>query len=362
MASRVKVDLGERSYDIVIGRGVLDELGTVCADLGLKATALIVSDSNVAPAYGDHCESALKAAGIQTSHATVPAGETSKSHDQLIYLYTSALDAGLDRSSFIVALGGGVVGDLGGYLAATYLRGIPCVQVPTTIVAMVDSAVGGKTGVNMPQGKNLIGSFWQPASVVADLATLHSLPPREYISGLAEVVKYGVIWDADFFAMLENRADDILERDESLLEEIIARCCEIKADVVRLDEREGGVRAILNYGHTVGHAIENVTRYGTYLHGEAISMGMVYAAGLSVLRQGFPKDHDRRLVSLLGSLGLPTTRPACAWSDLRRAVAIDKKSVGQSPRFVLAETMGRVKIGCEVEDAVLEEVWNGFGE
>ncbi len=356
------VDLGDRTYLIHIGSSLLADAGEICVGLGLAGKCLVVSDTAVAGAHADEVCTRLSAAGSDPRLASVPSGENSKRHEQLLSLYDQAVDHGLERSSFVVALGGGVVGDLAGYLAATYLRGIRYVQIPTTIVSMVDSAVGGKTGINMPEGKNLIGAFWQPHAVIADLGTLDTLPAREFRSGLAEVVKYGVIADAAFFERLESEAEAVLGREKVLLEEVIARSCEIKADVVRQDEREGGLRAILNFGHTVGHAIEKVARYGTFLHGEAISVGMIFAAEVSARCGALPMASVDRLRNLLSIFGLPSSAPSCEWPALRATIRVDKKNVDANPRFVLADSIGHVRFGCEVEESVLEEVWNGLGK
>ena len=345
---------------IRIQPGLLADVGRVCNERGLTSTALVVSDDNVDLLYGDACVESLRASGIRAKQATIPAGEPSKSLKHLSGLYDRAVEAGLSRKSFVVALGGGVVGDLAGYLAASYMRGIAYVQVPTTVVAMVDSAVGGKTGINLPQGKNLVGSFWQPSAVCTDLALLESLPQREYVSGLAEVIKYGVIWDAELFEFLEQRRDELQDREPSLIGRIVARSCEIKAEVVRRDEREGGLRAILNYGHTLGHAIEKVAAYGTYLHGEAISVGMVYAARLSMLQAGLSSSDSNRIEAMLEAYGLPTRAAECAWADLRLAMSVDKKAADQLPRFVLADRIGRVAFGCEMKEAELESIWSSL--
>ncbi len=358
MPQNVKVDLGDRSYIIHIGSGLLDDVGSICRELGLHHTCLVASDSNVDPLYGDRCGQVLKDAGMLVARAVVPAGESSKSQEKLFALYDAALENGMDRGALVVALGGGVVGDLAGYFAASYLRGIHCVQIPTSLLAMVDSSVGGKTGINLPQGKNLIGAFYQPMSVIADLDTLKTLPKREYISGLAEVVKYGVIRDAEFFAYLENNVDGLLSADPDVLTPVIARCCELKAEVVHLDEREGGLRAILNFGHTLGHALEQVSGYGTYLHGEAVAIGMVYAGRLSVEHLGFPQEECDRLIALLEKLKLPVKLGDYEWGALRNAISVDKKTAGSVPRFVLVEALGSVKTKCEVPDVTLEEVWN----
>ncbi|HOW97643.1 MAG TPA: 3-dehydroquinate synthase [Kiritimatiellia bacterium] len=357
MACKIKVDLGARSYEIRVGEGVLAQVGALCRELELGPSALVVSDEHVNPLYGPAVESSLRAAGFQVGRVAVPAGESSKAEARLFRLYDEALDRGLDRRAFVVALGGGVVGDLAGYFAASYLRGIRYVQVPTSLLAMVDSSVGGKTGINLPRGKNLVGAFHQPVLVAADITTLRSLPPREYAAGLAEVVKYGVIRDAAFFARLEANLAGLRSGEPALLEDVIAHCCRIKAEVVRLDERERSLRAILNFGHTLGHALEQVTGYGTYLHGEAVSLGMAFAARLSTRLAGLPADEAERIENLLRALGLPVDRPDLDWSAARRAMTLDKKTQDRVLKFVLADRIGAARPGVEAPDAVLEEVW-----
>jgi 3-dehydroquinate synthase len=300
---------------------------------------------------------ALQAQGHKAVCAVIPAGESSKCEEQLFLLYNQALDAALDRSSCVVALGGGVVGDVAGYLAASFMRGIPFVQVPTSLLAMVDSAVGGKTGINLPRGKNLVGAFHQPALVLADLQTLRTLPQREYISGLAEVIKYGMIADKNFFCRIEAQAERLLNMEESVLAEVVRRCCEIKADVVRQDERETGLRAILNYGHTLGHAVERVTDYRQYLHGEAVAIGMAYAARLSVELTGLNPEVCRRLITLLQTLGLPVSADGLPWADLRKAMQHDKKTRHNTLKFVLTPSCGQARAGCEMPEEMLEKVW-----
>jgi len=354
----LQVGLGERSYDIRIGRGLLD---SGWAGLPGNQRALIISDSNVDPLYGERCQGALAGLGWQVSREVVPAGENTKSVQCLAGLYEKAVEAGLDRSSYIVALGGGVVGDLAGFLAASFLRGVRLIQVPTSLLALVDSSVGGKTGINLPQGKNLVGAFYQPDLVVADLACLDTLPPREYVSGLAEVVKYGVIWDAEMFGKLEKERQALLDRDDAVLETVVARSCEIKAEVVSVDERESGVRAILNFGHTLGHAIEAVAGYERWLHGEAVAAGADYALRLSVSQKGMAAEDAGRVRTLQEQLGLPgLANPDIAglpWDELRRAMGADKKTVAGTPRFVLAERLGAVNFGCEVSEEDLERAF-----
>ena len=360
MARTVHVDLDERGYDINIGRG----LDSVLSLAGAGGSVLLVSDSNVDPLYGDSCASILTARGFQVVRATVPAGERAKSLDCVKGLFDKALAGRLDRSSLVVALGGGVVGDLSGFVAGTYLRGVTFLQLPTSLLAMVDSSVGGKTGVNLEQGKNLVGVFYQPVEVAIDLDTLQTLPEREYLSGIAEIVKYGVIWDAEFFEQLEAQLPQLLARDADVLESVVARCCEIKAEVVSVDERETGVRAILNFGHTLGHAIENVSGYGELLHGEAVSIGMAYACELSVKVKGFDQHECDRVRLLLKQLGLPVDRSQLSetvtWSALRDAMASDKKAHAAIPTFVLASGMGAVAFDCDVSEVSLKETFENL--
>jgi 3-dehydroquinate synthase len=354
----LQVGLGSRSYDIRIGRGLLE---SGWSGLPQNQRGLIISDSNVDPLYGERCERALAGLGWTVSREVVLAGENSKSVACLAGLYERAVEAGLDRSSYIVALGGGVVGDLAGFLAASFLRGVRLIQVPTSLLALVDSSVGGKTGINLPQGKNLVGAFYQPELVVADLACLDTLPPREYASGLAEVVKYGVIWDAEMFGRLERDREALLNRDDAVLASVVARSCEIKAEVVSVDERESGVRAILNFGHTLGHAIEAVAGYERWLHGEAVAAGADYALRLSVSQKGMTAEDARRVRDLQAQWGLPgMAHPDIAglpWDALRQAMGADKKTLDGTPRFVLAQKLGAVSFGCEVSEEALEQAF-----
>ncbi len=357
----VPVNLGDRSYTIHIGTGVLDRLGALCDEVGLKGKCLIITDENVDPLYSGIAQKSLETAGFSVAVEAVPAGEQTKSGEQVFHLYSRCIEAGLDRKSFIVALGGGVIGDLAGYVAATYLRGIPFVQVPTSLLAMVDSSVGGKTGINLPEGKNLVGAFYQPELVLADLETLKTLPPREYRAGLAEVVKYGIIYDAPFFESLEQEIAQFSDvANAELLARVVGRCCEIKADVVAQDEREGGLRAILNFGHTAGHALEKVAGYGEYVHGEAVSVGSVFAARASVEVTGLPQDECNRIESVFQALGLPVRAPEYDWPKLRDAMSVDKKTVGGMPRFVLASAIGNVSIGNEIPEDLMAQLWKGL--
>ncbi len=355
----VNVQLGERSYPIRIGAGALAELPGLCRERLAGSHVLLVADSTVDALYGDRVAQGLAGAGFAVARATVPPGEATKSIEWFGRLCECAADARLDRTSAIVALGGGVVGDLAGFVAAAYLRGVQLVQAPTTLLAMVDSAVGGKTGVNLPQGKNLVGAFHQPALVAADTDVLQTLPKRELAAGMAEVIKHGIIRDAGLFAFCERSMDALLSGDSAALTHVIARSCEIKAAVVGADERESGERAILNFGHTLGHAIEQATGYGAYLHGEAVGIGLVFAARLSARVFGLPPADAGRIRAVVARAGLPVSAPDLAWAEVRRAMAVDKKGAAGTPKFVLARRIGEVEYGVAVPEAVLEEVWHG---
>jgi len=354
----VQVSLGNRSYPIFIGPKLLPQLGGQCVKHHLGSRCAVITDRNVGPLFAKAALTSLKSAGFDPVLITVPAGETAKSLATVQSCYDQLARHRLERKSFIVALGGGVVGDLAGFVAATYLRGVAFIQVPTTLLAQVDSSVGGKVGVNLKAGKNLVGAFHQPKFVLCDLDTLKSLPEREFRAGLAEVIKYGIIYDSPFFARLERSIAQLLRRDPKSLTQIIARCCEIKAEVVGQDETETGLRAILNFGHTLGHAIENSFGYGKYLHGEAISIGQVLAARLSRDLLGLPQKDAIRINNLFFAAGLPNVlKPTTA---LRRklfdAMKLDKKVSNGEIKFVLAEKIGRVKWGQKVPAVLIEQI------
>ncbi len=339
----------------------MDRLSGLCAGVGLKGKCLIITDENVGGHYAAIVKASLEGAGFSVGLITLPPGEPTKCGEQVFALHSECVKAGLDRKSFIVALGGGVIGDLAGFVAATYLRGIDFVQVPTTLLSMVDSSVGGKTGVNIPEGKNLVGAFYQPRLVLADLDSLKTLPPREYAAGLAEVFKYGIIYDAAFFETLEANVDGLADVNNSeLLARMVGRSCEIKAAVVAQDEREGGLRAILNFGHTVGHAVENVAGYGEYVHGEGVAIGSVYAARASVAVAGLSPAECLRIEAMFRALKLPVNAPRFQWPDLRKALSVDKKTVGGMPKFVLVSAIGKSSIGNEIPEALMEQLWNGL--
>jgi 3-dehydroquinate synthase len=340
----VKVPLGSRSYPILIGSDVLPRLGAECARWGLAGRCAVITDDQVAALYGPSALKSLNAAGFEPILISVTHGEKAKNLKSVQACYDQLAGHRLERRSFIVALGGGVVGDLAGFVAATYLRGIPFVQVPTTLLAQVDSSVGGKVGVNLTAGKNLVGAFYQPRAVLCDLKTLDTLPVREFRAGLAEVIKYGIIYDAAMFRRLERDLDKVLAHDESVLADVIARCCAIKAEVVGQDETESGLRAILNFGHTIGHALEATSGYGRFLHGEAISLGQIAAAQISSAQLGLPVSEAERIHTLFVRAGF-IRLTAGQITQLLDAMRLDKKVSGGEVKFVLAKRIGRVEFG-----------------
>jgi 3-dehydroquinate synthase len=340
----IKVNLGDRSYPISVGENNLAELGAALRAANFGRRLGIVTDATIAALYLQPVEQSLRGAGFDCEPIFLPAGEEHKNLAALATIYDGLIDARFERGSALVALGGGVIGDVTGFAAATYLRGIPYVQVPTTLLAQVDSSVGGKTAVNHREGKNLIGAFYQPRLVWIDVAVLRSLPPRELVAGLAEVIKYGVIADAAFFSRLEAKLDDILKGDAAMLAEVVAASCAIKAAVVEKDERESDLRAILNFGHTVGHALEAVTRYERFLHGEAVAIGMVQAARISVAEGACDRPSFERIRALIARAGLPVELPGDVnVPELIKHMEIDKKSAAGKIKFVLCENIGRTR-------------------
>ncbi len=338
-----RVELGPSAHEVHVGAGLLDQLGAFALRAGLApGRAALVTDSNVARHYARRASDSLTGAGFAPEVIEIAAGEASKSLATLADLYDRMTAAEIDRAGAVFALGGGVVGDLAGYAAATYLRGIAVVQVPTTVVAQVDSALGGKTGVNHPRAKNLIGAFHQPRAIVADVATLATLPEREYREGFAEVIKYGAIMDAAMVSDLEHDLALIAARDPAILEAVVARSLRHKAAIVAADERETGMRKILNFGHTLGHALEASAGYGRYLHGEAVAIGMAAAAALSEKHGGLGADEAARLVRLLARAGLPTAMPPDARHDagFESALRLDKKRADGEIEFVLLDRLG----------------------
>ncbi len=338
----VTVALPDRSYPIVIGDNLLDSLGQRLASMQLDARAAVVTNPIVRQLYGSLVVESLARADFQPVVIEIPAGEEHKNFAWLTFLYDRLLEARLERNSAVIALGGGVIGDLAGFAAATFLRGVPFVQIPTTLLAQVDSSVGGKTGVNHPQGKNLIGAFYQPRLVLADVGTLRSLPRREFVAGLAEVIKYGVILSPDLFDLLETELSRVLALDPAPLTEVIRICCSLKAMVVEDDERETGWRSILNFGHTMGHAVESLTEYKQFLHGEAVAIGMAFAARLSSARGHCSEETVMRIMRLLKQAGLPVEiPPGLTAKQLALAIEADKKVSGGKIKFVCISEIGR---------------------
>lgn len=353
---KIRVELGERSYNIVIDSNILDGIGKTIERFEFSKRLGLVSNPTVYKLYGSTVSAALRESGFDITEIIIPDGEEYKSLMWAEKIYEELLKSKLDRKSALLALGGGVIGDITGYAASTYMRGIDFIQVPTTLLAQVDSSVGGKTGVNHKLGKNMIGTFWQPRCVWIDIDTLRSLPQREFLSGLAEVIKYGVIWDEELFAFLEENREKILGLDKEALAFIIRRSCEIKADVVSRDEREGGLRAILNYGHTIGHAVETVTGYRKYLHGEAVAIGMHIEARLSHLMGYIGEEPVRRIKKLIEAYLLPAEPCGDAGVEgLLGAMQLDKKTVGGAVTFILPEKIGSVRIEKGVPAGLITE-------
>ncbi len=361
----VSVNLGSRSYDICICTrefsSVADSLNSWLTQRKKKSTvALVVTDEHVKSPHADAVALSLKQAGWRSNLLVLPAGETAKTLAHVESIYDELIRMQADRQTVVIAVGGGVIGDMVGFAAATYARGIPFVQIPTTLLAHVDSSVGGKVGVNHPAAKNMIGAFYQPLGVFIDTSTLDTLPDREYRSGLAEVVKYGVILDADFFDDLERHTDELNRRDPAYLRKVIARCCRLKADVVEQDEYETtGLRACLNYGHTFGHAFEALSGYGELLHGEGVAIGMIYASRLAEKLGLIDAELTARQVQLLHAVGLPTSLPVgLSWSAdvVIERMRLDKKSVAGRLRFILPTRMGHVQLFADVDEKLVREL------
>lgn len=354
MMETIRVNLGERSYPIHIGPGILEHAGERLRETGLGGKAAIVTNPVVGQLYLDAVHDSLRHAGFEPHPVLVPDGEEHKDLTSLGAIYDGLIGARLERHSCVVALGGGVIGDLAGLAAATYLRGVPYVQLPTTLLAQVDSSVGGKTGVNHQEGKNLIGAFYQPRMVLIDIAVLRSLARRELAAGLAEVIKYGIIADFGLFALLEQELEKIIALERVLLTEIVARSCAIKARVVEADEREADYRAVLNFGHTIGHALEAATAYRRYLHGEAVAIGLVKAMTLSVRRGLCDPASAERVQALVKRAGLPVEiPPEVSPQSLIAAMEIDKKAAGGKIKFVMCEGIGNTRFDWLAPDEIL---------
>lgn len=349
----LKVDLGDRSYAIYIGPGLLDQVELF--DTGLAGNqVMLVSNETVAPLYMDRVRDTLRNREVRT--LILPDGEQFKTLDEVSRIFDALVGARFARDCTVVALGGGVVGDMAGFAAACYQRGVAHVQVPTTLLAQVDSSVGGKTGVNHPQGKNMVGAFHQPSCVIADIDTLDTLPDRELSAGLGEVIKYGLLWDADFFAWLEAHMAGLLARDRDCLTSVVHRCCEIKAEMVSADETEGGIRALLNLGHTFGHAIEAGLGFGTWLHGEAVAAGLCLAADLSARLGRISGNDVRRIERLVASARLPIRAPSALSAErMVELMSLDKKVKGGKLRLVLLDAIGKAALEGDFDGAALKE-------
>ncbi len=349
------VDLGDRSYPIYIGIDLLDESNLI-TDHVHGNSALIVSNTTVAPLYLQTVQDSLQTSDIRFDSVILEDGEQYKTIDSVMSIIETLLAQRHDRQSTIIALGGGVVGDIAGFAASLYQRGVNFIQIPTTLLSQVDSSVGGKTGVNHPLGKNMIGAFHQPQCVIADTRTLSTLPPRELSAGLAEVIKYGLIYDASFFDWIEQNTEKFITRDNDYLAQAILVSCQIKADIVAQDERETGIRAILNLGHTFGHAIEANMGYGNWLHGEAVAAGMVMAADLSLKHGWIDEQVKQRTIKLLEQCSLPVKAPqSMSTTDYMDTMAIDKKTVNGRIKFVLLEALGKAIVTADYDPDLLQQ-------
>ncbi|MEO0927806.1 MAG: 3-dehydroquinate synthase [Cyanobacteria bacterium J06643_13] len=354
----ITVDLPQDSYQIAIATDSLKQLGAKMKQLKLGNKVLVISNPEIFGHYGDTCLNSLREAGFDTYTHLIPAGESHKHLQSIQQVYDTAQANHLERSSTFVALGGGVIGDMTGFAAATWLRGVNFVQVPSTLLAIVDASVGGKTGVNHPQGKNLIGAFYQPKLVAIDPSLLKTLPLKEFRAGMAEVIKYGVIWDEDLFTKLEHhdRLDSLEHVGDSFLETIVTRSCQAKAEVVGEDEKEAGLRAILNYGHTTGHAVESLTHYQQFVHGEAVAIGMVAAGKIAIAMGLWTQPEADRQNALITKAGLPTEIPIeIAIADILETIKSDKKVKAGKVRFILPTAIGKVIITDRVTPEIISQ-------
>lgn len=359
MGSVIDVNLPQQSYSIVIAAQGLDDLGELMKNLGLVEKVLLVSNQEIFEHYGDQATRSLESANFDVTSCIIEAGEEYKTPATVQKIYDAAQENHLERSSTLVALGGGVIGDMTGFAAATWLRGINFVQVPTTLLAMVDASIGGKTGVNHPKGKNLIGAFHQPKLVLIDPQVLKTLPDREFRAGIAEVIKYGIIWDAQLFEQMEEseRLDQLCDLDPDLLQAILIRSCQAKADVVSKDEKEADMRAILNYGHTIGHAVESLTGYRLINHGEGVAIGMVVAGKLAVELEMWRKEDAQRQDALIQKAGLPNRLPDGLDNEaIIDALQSDKKVKAGKVRFVLPTQIGAVEVTDKVPSDTIRQV------
>jgi len=355
----LRVELAERGYNIHIGQGILKDVGAYIKPIVLSEKVSIVTNPSIWDIYSNILETSLLAEGFDIDLILIPPGENHKNLKTVSDIYDRLLKRRMDRTASLIAFGGGIVGDVGGFAAATYLRGINCFQIPTTLLAQVDSSVGGKTGVNHPMGKNMIGAFYQPRAVIADTATLKTLPRREFLAGVAEIIKYGVIADSGFFAYLEKNIEGLINGDSNILSYSIRRSCELKADVVAKDERESGLRAILNFGHTFGHAVEAATGYEEYLHGEGVAIGMVLAARLSAKMGLCREDEANRVIALIEKSGLPVSAEGVKIEEIMEAMKVDKKAAAGKVRFVLMNSIGSVSLKSDIPEGKIAEAVSG---
>ena len=351
----IRVNLSSNSYNIYIDKGLLERIGDTLVKGKAPCKTLLITDKNIEKVYGSIVTESLKRNKFDVRLVSLQPGEEQKTLETALTLYDACFDHKLDRNSLIVALGGGVVGDIGGFAAATFMRGIPFIQIPTSLLAQVDSSIGGKVAVNHPRGKNMIGSFYQPKAVFIDTETLSTLPAPELVAGLVEVIKYGVIKDAELFEYIEKSLYDILQLNHNALLKIIATSCQIKASVVEEDEKEKHLRAILNYGHTIGHAIETVTNYKKYRHGEAVAIGMLYAARIAIDMGLTDNTVFERQISLIKRLGLPI-HTGLNPEEIIKTLYVDKKVISGRLRFILPTKIGEVIISDQVTEEILYRI------
>ncbi len=355
---KIKVNLDKQmlsSHEIRIGHGILDRIGLVIAKGKIADRYTVITDSTVSALYGEEFLGLLKEVGVKADLIEFPAGEASKNMETAFTIIRELITRGVDRSSGLIALGGGVTGDMTGFIASIYMRGIPFIQVPTTLMAQVDSGIGGKTGVDLPEGKNLLGSFFQPQAIFIDLRFLETLPEEEFTNGLAEIIKYGIIDDAELFTLLEEKYDAIKTRDPDLLQMIIERSCKIKKGIVEIDEKDIGVRRILNFGHTIGHAVEAVSGY-TISHGNAVATGMIAVARISQRMKYLPAREAERIRGLVRSVGLADHIPESIDTEgILAKIGTDKKKEGETVHFVLLKKIGTPFINGSVDDTLIRE-------
>ena len=363
--NKIKVNLDKKtptSYEIHIGKSILDRMGLIIAKNGWASRYIIITDSNVSALHGERVLAILRQMDLRVDMIDVPAGETSKNIQTSLHIVDRMIDLGADRTSALIALGGGVVGDLTGFIASIYMRGIPYIQVPTTLLAQVDSSIGGKTGIDLPQGKNMLGTFYQPKAIFIDIAFLETLPDRQFRTGLAEIVKHGIIDDPELFNYLEAGTEAIRNRDLGLIEEIIAQSCRIKCRIVEIDEMEKGYRRILNFGHTVGHAVEAECGY-SISHGEAISMGMVASTLISERLRHLPSGDRERIISLIRRIGLPDRIPKVLSPDgVLSRIKRDKKKEGDIIHFILLKKIGIPFVNGGVPETLIREIMEALEE